>query len=166
MIKNAAEFEANAITAQTNTEKERVLAEAEQEAARVKSKAEFEANAITAQANTEKEKFMVESKEEAAAIITEAKNTAEKVTADATILAKKNVESECARMLAEAQQKASSIVTENWRRAQEMTDAAEQVFNTVREQLRECSKVIMQAERMMAEATDRDTSLINRVPAN
>jgi hypothetical protein len=150
-IKTEAESEAKAIVAKANKDKEtaqaeleKIKTEAEQEAARIKNAAESESRVIKSQAE--------DIKKQAETIKTDAQNAAERINSEATKQAQKNAEAEYSRILAEAQQKASTIITENWRRAQEMTDAAEEVFNIVRAQLRESAKVATEAERRMAEA--------------
>lgn len=175
------------LTAFLEEERERIRVEAEKEAAAIISKAESEANAIIAQAQTQKqeaiaagrteaqthaeqvieeakrqanmdrEREVAEGQKQADAIVAEAKESAENLKRKAAEFARKTVEVECGKILAEAQANASSqaqaIISDAWRRAQQMLDSADTAYKVVRTQLQECIKAILEADGKMENAT-------------
>lgn len=106
------------------------------------------------QIKTEREREVAEGRKEANTIIAEAKLNAEKLTSEAIESARKTAEAERAKILAEAQENATSqaatIVSDSWRRSQEMLDAAEVAYNLVRGQIREFGVNFTEAERRTA----------------
>ncbi len=163
----------NRLSAFLEEEREKIREDAEREAVAIKSRAEFEANDIIAaakaeaqiqteqiiedaklQVNMEREEELTKIRKEADAIIEEAKQEAERLTSEANELARKTVEEESEKILAEARANASNeaaaIISNSWRRSQQMFDSAEKAYNIVRKQLQDSVKVITEAEHKMS----------------
>lgn len=150
-IRSKAESEVKTIISQAQVEKLEIIASGKMEA---QTRAEQIIEEAKQQANQAREEKVDKGQKEADAIIAEAKQRAEKLTSEADELALKNVEAEHAKILTEAQENATSqaatIVSDSWRRAQEMIDSAEVAYNLVRGQIREFGVTFAEAERRMA----------------
>jgi vacuolar-type H+-ATPase subunit H len=154
-------------------EREKIRGEAEREAVAIRSRAESEANDIIAtvraeaqvqaeqiieevkrQVDVEREEELTGRRREANAIIEDAKQTAERLTNEANELARKTIEEESTKILAEARlnasKEAAAIISNSWRRAQQMFDSAEKAYSVVRKQLQDCLKVVTEADHRMS----------------
>jgi vacuolar-type H+-ATPase subunit H len=149
--RNNAESEANTIIAQAQAKTQEIIAAARIEAL---TQAEQVIDEAKRQANITRERAVAEGRKEADVIITEAKQNADRFNSEATEAARKITEAECARIVTEAHESASgqaaTIISNSWRQAQDMLDAAEVAYNVVREQLRQCYVAISEADRRMA----------------
>ncbi len=150
-IKSKAESEANDVIVRAQAEKLKIIDDGKAE---VQTQAEQIIEESKRQANMERKEEVAKGRKEADAIIEEAKQSAEKLVSEANELARKTVEAESAKILAEARAKASSeaaaVVSNSWRRAQQMLDSAEMAYSIVRKQLQDCLKVVTEADRKMS----------------